>query len=155
MNHEERTLASLAHLGVFVPLIGLVGVFAMFLSSKARNPRFQFQALQAAVLQMAEVVFLILMLVLYLFAIFGSLLFAVFFQKEGQLFFGAVLPILVSVLTFLGLLAFFLAGGVAAVTLISGRDFEYPGIAGFLKRYVRPLAEESEGAIPTNSEPAV
>jgi len=143
MDHEERTLAALAHLGVFIPLIGLVGVFGLFLSPRARNPRFQFQALQAAVVQMAEVIFLILMLVLYLFAIFGSLLFAAFFQKEGQPFFGAVLPILVSVLTFLGLLAFFLAGGAAALTLISGRDFEYPGVAGFLRRYASPAVEDS------------
>lgn len=144
MNQEERTLAALSHVGVFVPLIGLVGVLGLFLSQRTRNPRLQFQALQAAVVQMAEIVFLVLMVVLYLFAIFGSLLLATFFPGVGQPLFGAVLPILVSAFTFLGLLAFFLAGGTAAVTLLSGRDFEYPAVAGFLKRYAPPGPVEPE-----------
>jgi uncharacterized Tic20 family protein len=144
MNQEERTLAALAHVGVFVPLVGLVGVFGLFLSQRARNPRLQFQVLQAAVVQMFEIVFLVLMVVLYLFAIFGSLLLATFFPNVGHPLFGAVLPILVSALTFLGLLAFFLAGGTAAVTLLSGRDFEYPVVAGFLRRYTPPAPGEPE-----------
>jgi uncharacterized Tic20 family protein len=143
MNHEERTLAALSNLGVFVPLVGLVGVFGLFLSQKAKNERLQFYALQSIIVQIAELVFLMLMVVLYLFAVFGSLLFITFFPKTGQPLLGAFLPIGVSVLTFLGLLAFFLAGGVAAVTIFSGREFEYPAVAGFLKRYLTPGQEEN------------
>ena len=145
MNHEERTLAAMSNLGVFVPLVGLVGVFGLFLSQKAKNDRLQFYILQSTVVQMAELVFLMLMVVLYLFAIFGSLLFVTFFPKTGQPLLGAFLPIAVSVLTFLGLLAFFLAGGVAAVTIFSGREFEYPAVAGFLRRY---LPSEPEDKTP-------
>jgi uncharacterized Tic20 family protein len=145
MDHEERTLAALANLGVFLPLLGLIGVFSLFLSHKGRNERLQFHFLQAIVVQLAELVYLMFMVVLYLFAIFGSLLFTTFLPHFGQPLLSVLLPILVSILTFAGVLAFFLAGGMAAVTLFSGREFEYPVIASFLKRYLPPVAEEAEG----------
>ncbi len=135
MDQEERTLAALANLGVFFPLMGLVGVFGLFLSRRGRGDRIQFHFLQAIVVQLAELVFLMFMVVLYLFAIFGSMLFATFLPSFGQPLLSAFLPIIVSILTFLGVLAFFLAGALAAVTLFSGRDFEYPVVAPLLKRY--------------------
>jgi len=146
MTHEERTLAALSNLGVFLPLLGLIGVFSLFLSQKGRNEKLQFQFLQAIVVQLAELVYLMFMVVLYLFAIFGSLLFATFLPKLGQPLLSVLFPILVSLLTFLGVLAFFLAGGWAAVTLFSGRDFEFPVVAPFLKRYLPPVADEEASA---------
>ena len=143
MDHEERTLAALANLGVFLPLLGLIGVFSLFLSHKGRNETLQFHFLQSIVIQLAELVYLMFMVVLLLFATFGSLLFATFLHKFGQPLLAQVLPLLVGIFFFLGLLAFFLAGGLAAVTLFSGRDFEYPVVSSLLKRYLPPVAEET------------
>lgn len=142
MNEEERNLAALCHLGAIVPVFGLSIVFLSFLSKKEKSPSFQFQLFQAFLFQFVELLFIIFMLILYLIGIFGSLIFSTLTPTKGQPLLSSIFPLLVSIFFFAGIFVFISFSGFAAITLFSGKEFEYPFISLFLKKYLKQEEKE-------------
>lgn len=142
MNEEERNLAAICHLGAIIPVFGISIVFLSFLSRKEKSPSLQFQLLQAFAFQFLELLFVLFMLILYLISSFGSLIFSTLTPTKGQPFLSSIFPLLVSIFFFSGIFVFIFFSGFAAINLFSGKDFEYPLISLFLKKYLK--GKESE-----------
>ncbi|MEJ5167194.1 MAG: DUF4870 domain-containing protein [Thermoanaerobaculia bacterium] len=143
MNEEERNLAAISHLGAILPIFGLGLVFISFLSRKEKSPSLQFQLLQAFVFQFIELLFVVLMVVLYLIGIFGSLIFSTFLPQTGQPFLSAIFPLIVSIFFFAGIFVFIAFSGIAAFTLFSGKEFEYPFLSIFIKKHLKKEEKEA------------
>jgi len=137
MNEEERNLAAICHLGAIIPIFGLSIVFLSFLSRKEKSPSLQFQLMQAFSFQFVELLFVVFMLILYLISLFGSLIFSTFAPNTGQPFLSSIFPLIVSIFFFAGIFVFISFSGFAAMNLFSGKDFEYPFISLFLKKYLK------------------
>ncbi len=142
MNEEERNLSAISHLGVVLPIFGLGLIFFIYLSKKEKSEPFKFQLLQSFTFQFLELLFVVFMIILYLVSIFGSLIFATLLPQTGQPIISSIFPLFVSIFFFLGLLVFIFSGGFASLTIFAGKEFNYPFISIFLKKFMGKREED-------------
>lgn len=130
---EDRLLASLAHLGAFLPLAGLLLALILWITQQGRSALLRFQALQALLFQGIA-------LALYYLAgfVLAGVYFVFFFpfiliseSGGGEEAAWVVIPFLVIffgmvVLMVLAAAGYYLLAALAAVNTLRGRDYRYP-----------------------------
>ncbi len=140
---DERITAALAHIGIALPLTGLLLPVFIWLTQKDKSAFVRFQALQALAWHLA-------LLALYFFgggcytcSAFGTFMFIPFMSSTPR---GTdpsplvMLPILAPIL----LMLFFIAVGglimimgiVGAVLALQGKDFRYPIIGRRVEKFL-------------------
>ena len=150
---DEKILAALAHGSVFLMFLGPVVPVILWVTQRKKSNYVSFHALQAMGYQAFYfwLWMLVWILVMILFAcampLFIALLESSPDPQTFPLFFQ--LPIFAIVFGLLGL--FFILGIVGAVACILGRDFRYPVLGRWLKRYLSydgasgtPIAQAQE-----------
>jgi hypothetical protein len=145
---DERIMAGLSHVSIFIPLMGFVAPILIWITQKDKSDFVAFQALQALAYQLALIIFWILGMGCYMasffitFAATMGLTFTIpVFEEAG--FFFALFSMLVTFVPFIifGLvafvgLAFVIYAIVGAVMVFQGRDFRYAILGSWLERYL-------------------
>jgi len=133
---EERSLAALAHgsilLNCFVPGLGIIAAFAVWLTQRERSAYAAYQALQATVYQLIWALFPVAMTILGVMAVVGGAVFSAATDSGAGLL---ALPLVV--LGILAVIAVALLGLlyalVAAYEAYQGRDFRYWLVGSLVK----------------------
>jgi uncharacterized Tic20 family protein len=132
-SQDERTLACISHLTIFVSSIGLLIAIGLWIYLRTRHPYAAFQAAQAALYQFFIMILTFVMIVGVLIVFFGAFgiglavggdpdetAFAIFLVLAMVVFF-AVIGILALVL--------YIYAIYAAIRSYQGRPFRIPGVA--------------------------
>jgi uncharacterized Tic20 family protein len=130
---DERTMACISHLAIFVSSIGLIVAIGLWIYLRNKQPYAAFQAAQAVLYQLVVLILTFMLIIGFLVLFFGAfgiglasgadpeqVSFAAFLVILTLLFFAAV-----SILA----LAMYIYAIYAAVRSYQGRPFRIPGIA--------------------------
>lgn len=130
---EDRLIATIGHLGAFLPFFGILATLIIWLTQKARSPLLRFQALQALLFQGVAFGLYYVISVLIAGAYFVFILPFIALYETGWgdrvpyllvpfflLFLGVILLMLAATIVY-----YFLAGQ-AAVKTLCGNDYRYP-----------------------------
>lgn len=141
-SQDERTLACISHLTIFVSSIGLLIAIGLWLYLRDKQPYAAFQAAQAVIFQVIVMVltfFVIIMLMIVFFGALGigvltgsetsELAFGIFAAMLTIIFFGVIVTIT---------LALYGYAIYAAIRSYQGRAFRIPGIAA-LANAISPM----------------
>lgn len=141
---EERVAGSMAHAGMFMPLIGMAVPLCILLADRQGSAELRFQSAQALAFQLLSnllgVLFSVLLAVLYL----PILILGISLQGPAQtdLVSSTVPVLLVLVLIFLLVMIaatlllplFALFAFIASIQVLRGREYVYPLLGGWLRR---------------------
>lgn len=132
-SQDERTLACISHLTIFVSTVGLLFAIGLWIYLRDKQPYAAFQAAQAVFFQVIVMVLTLFVVMIMLIIFFGAFGIGVLAGGDsGEVAFG-VFAALLMVLFFGGIAIFTLAlygyAIYAAVRSYQGRAFRIPGIA--------------------------
>ena len=134
---DERVMGALAHIGTFIPTIGVIIPIVIWITQKDKSRYAAFQALQAAAYQLALLLLWFLGMACYMGSIFLMVPVIAMSQSSNfnpEMLF-AFLPL--GIIGFIGLfwLASLIYGIVAAVRTFQGKDFRYILIGKQIERF--------------------
>jgi uncharacterized Tic20 family protein len=144
---DERIMAALSHVTALIPLMGVIAPIIIWATQKEKSKYVSFQALQALVYQIVNVVVMILGYGCYFASFFAALIAMPLLDSmadvemvEFSLLF-VIFPISVMILFGVLELFFILYGIVAAVFVLQGKPFKYLVIGKRLERYLQKRME--------------
>ena len=130
---DERTLACISHLAIFVSTIGFLLVIGLWIYARNRFPYASFQAAQAALYQLFVMVLTFIAVLGFLAVFFGAfgIGFAGGLSPDGTAFAILFVAMLIAVIGIASILAIalYIYAIVAAVRSYQGQAFRIPGIA--------------------------
>ena len=143
-NQNDKIMAALGHISVFLPLIGLIAPIIIWTTQKEKSKYVAFQALQAIAYQLVMILAYFIAMGCYMVSFFATFLTIPFASESsnpsagpiGML--GFVIPFLIFGFIFIGGGLFILYGIIGAVFAIQGKDFRYfiigDRVASFLEK---------------------
>jgi uncharacterized Tic20 family protein len=148
---EERLWAALSHFSAFLLGWGLIAPLIVWVTQRKKSAYVSFHALQALGYQMLLPYFWIIMSIVLPLAIIPLSFIVVFLAQDTASGMETFLTFLMPLMIFGGIVggfALFIGIGIlGAVICLSGKDFNYPILGKWLRRYLilqAATAEEGE-----------
>jgi uncharacterized Tic20 family protein len=140
---DERLLAAIAHGSIILFGWGVLAAIVLWISQRQKSAFVAFHALQALTYQLLQALYwLVAMPIMFMLAFCGLTVITAFASSSSSRSdpaAAALLPFLLAGVYLCGFGLYVLAGVVAAIYLLMGRDFYYPFIGRRIERY---LADE-------------
>ena len=141
---DERVMAALSHIGVLLPMMGVIAPIIIWVTQKDKSKYVAFQALQALVFQLSMIAAWFIGMGCYMFSFFGTFFmipFASSFESSQSVspLFGLtfLVPFLVFGAMFIGGFLFIVYGVIGAIMVFQGKPFRYMLIGKRMERFMQ------------------
>jgi uncharacterized Tic20 family protein len=140
---DERIMAALSHVGILLPLTGLLLPVFIWLTQREKSPYVRFQAMQALVWHVVMIVYYFAAGACYACTAFSVFLYVPLIgslpsnsDPSPLIVLPIFLPFLVVILLMLLGLVFLIFGLLAAILTLQGKDFRFPVIGARVEKFL-------------------
>jgi len=136
-------MAALSHIGILLPLTGLLLPFFIWITQKDKSAYVRFQAMQALVWHLVMIVYYFAAGACYACTAFSVFLYVPLIgslpannDPSPLIVLPIFLPFLVVILLMLLGLVFLVVGIIAAILTLQGKDFKFPVVGARVEKFL-------------------